>query len=108
MTDQIGGLLIRYLLPIVCLGLACSTDSGRHCPGADELKTDATGSISWHEATAVLLGCELAEVQQSHDLEVRVLLQDGRTYTTTEPAMDAAFNLLEDHGLQEGVMFTTE
>jgi hypothetical protein len=62
-------------------------------PGSTEVKT-----VSWEEAKSILLDGEVAEVFQLHSLEVKLTLKDGSKLSTTEPAIDDVFKVIDECG----------
>jgi hypothetical protein len=62
-------------------------------PGSSEVKT-----VSWDEAKSIILNGEVAEVFQLHSLEVKLTLKDGSKLSTTEPAIDDVFKVIEECG----------
>ena len=54
--------------------------------------------VSWTEALEILNKGEVQLVSQSHNLEVLLVLKDGRTITTVEPTIDAIFNAISECG----------
>lgn len=54
--------------------------------------------VSWTEALKILNNGDVKLVSQSHNLEVSLVLNDGRTITTVEPNIDAIFNAIAECG----------
>jgi hypothetical protein len=54
--------------------------------------------ITWEHAIAMVLNGEVASVTQDHQLNVILTLNDGRTLTTTEPAIDEIINVIRSCG----------
>jgi hypothetical protein len=54
--------------------------------------------ISWDEAEGLILEGQVAQVFQSHLLRVVLVLKDGRTIETVEPAIDEVFRAIEACG----------
>ena len=79
------GLAILVLLVVIFLTIK----SGKEAPTAGE----ETGSsfLPWSEALTILKSGVVERVAQTHDLDVELLLKDGTTITTQEPAIDDIF-----------------
>ena len=45
--------------------------------------------ISWSEAVSLIRACKVATLSQKHSKEVELILKDGTTHETQEPAIDA-------------------
>ena len=54
--------------------------------------------VSWTEALEILNKGDVQLVSQSHNLEVLLVLKDGRTITTVEPSIDAIFKAITECG----------
>jgi hypothetical protein len=54
--------------------------------------------VSWDEALTILNNGDVRLVSQSHDLQVSLLLKNGRTITTTQPRIDAIFEAIRACG----------
>ncbi len=54
--------------------------------------------VSWTEALEILNNGDVKLVSQSHNLEVSLVLNDGRTITTVEPSLDAIFDAIAECG----------
>lgn len=54
--------------------------------------------LVWEHATALILNGEISSVTQTHDLKVTLTLKDGRTLMTTEPEIDAVFQVIQTCG----------
>ena len=54
--------------------------------------------VGWEEATKLILDGKVAQVNQYDNLIVILVLKDGQTVSTTEPAIDDVFNLIEECG----------
>jgi len=54
--------------------------------------------ISWEAAVALLNNGEVAQVVQTHNLQVTLDLKDGRSLVTREPNIDDVFNVIEGCG----------
>jgi hypothetical protein len=54
--------------------------------------------IVWEQAVAMILNGEVSQVAQSHDLTVQLMLKDGRSLSTTEPAIDEVMRVIESCG----------
>ncbi len=57
-----------------------------------------TDTISWDEAKSILLNGEVAEIVQLHSLEVKLTLKNGSMLSTTEPAIDDVFKVIDECG----------
>lgn len=55
-------------------------------------------SVEWEEATRLILDGQVAQVTQNEDLIVILVLKDGRTISTREPATDEVLNLIDQCG----------
>ncbi len=55
-------------------------------------------TITWEHAVAMVQNGEVASVMQNHQLMVILTLKDGRTLTTTEPAIDEIINIIRSCG----------
>jgi hypothetical protein len=51
--------------------------------------------VTWEMAQAMILNGEVKQVIQAHSLQVTLMLKDGRTLITTEPAIDDIFEVIE-------------
>jgi len=54
--------------------------------------------VEWEEATKLILEGKVAQVTQYDNLTVILVLKDGQTMSTLEPALDEVFNLIEECG----------
>ena len=54
--------------------------------------------ITWNQAIALLYNGEVSKVIQSSSLKVTLLLKDGRTLITTEPALDDVVKAIQTCG----------
>jgi hypothetical protein len=59
-------------------------------PGAQD-----GAEVMWHQAVAMILNGEAAQVMQTHDLKVYVTLKDGRTLLAIEPEIDEVMRVIE-------------
>jgi hypothetical protein len=65
--------------------------------------------VSWEEAVNALRSGEVEMASQTHALEVRLVLSDGRTLVTKEPEIDALFREIQACGEAcEGIAVATE
>jgi inhibitor of cysteine peptidase len=65
--------------------------------------------VPWEEARELILAGEVQQVTQLHSLEVTLELTDGRRLVTTEPEIDAVFNVVDACGeLCEDMVLATE
>lgn len=110
--------LIALFLVIIILSAACQTSPPSPTqpaypayPGfnAGVYPEAATGgglypgyadgaTITWEHAVAMVQNGEVASVTQNHQLTVILTLKDGRTLTTTEPAIDEIIHLIRSCG----------
>jgi hypothetical protein len=54
--------------------------------------------ISWDEAKALITGGQVKQAFQTHALEVRLYLKDGRSVVTTETRIDEVIQIIRDCG----------
>jgi hypothetical protein len=54
--------------------------------------------ISWEAAVAMLNNGEVAQVVQTHNLQVTLDLKDGRSLVTREPNIDDVFKIIDGCG----------
>lgn len=54
--------------------------------------------IYWSQAVAMILNGEVAKVMQTHSLQVTIVLKDGRSFITYEPAIDEVIRVIESCG----------
>ncbi len=54
--------------------------------------------ISWERATELVRSGQVQKVFQTHDLAVELQTQDGQKYATTEPKIDAIFEVIKECG----------
>lgn len=59
-------------------------------PTATEL-----GEISWTEAQAMIAGCRVQMIVQTHDLKISMTLKDGTQVRTVEPRIDDVFDEID-------------
>jgi hypothetical protein len=64
----------------------------------DDNASSESSDVSWAEALEFLNNGDVTLVAQSHDLEVSLVLKDGRTVTAVEPSIDAIFKAIEACG----------
>lgn len=79
-----------YPAPMITEGTG---ESGYPAPGSVETET-----VSWEEARSIILNGEVAQVFQLHSLEVKLTLKNGNKLSTTEPAIDDIFKVIEECG----------
>ncbi len=60
--------------------------------------TSEKHEVSWSEALDILNNGDVKLVSQSHNLEVSLVLNNGRTVTTVEPRADAIFEAIAECG----------
>jgi hypothetical protein len=81
------------------------------CSGAVPVDTPTPypGTVDWETAVAILHSGEVEQVFQLHSLEVTFYMKDGSQIQTTEPAIDAIFQEVENCGAPcEGIALATE
>ena len=71
---------------------------GAGLPSSQPPADPAVQRVSWDEAKALITSGEVQHAFQSHALEVRLYLKDGRSVVTTEPAIDEIFRVIRDCG----------
>jgi hypothetical protein len=65
--------------------------------------------VSWDEAKQLITSGQVQQAFQTHALEVRLNLKDGRSVVTTEPRIDEVFQVIRDCGAPcADVMIATE
>lgn len=64
----------------------------------NELPESSGEDVSWAEAKELILAGEVEQVTQLHSLEVTLHMKDGRRLVTTEPAIDAVFDVVDACG----------
>ena len=64
----------------------------------NELPESSGEDVSWEEAKELILAGEVEQVTQLHSLEVTLELKDGRRLVTTEPEIDAVFDIVDTCG----------
>ena len=110
--------ILTILLLLVALLTACSASQPTQSSGEDsslpketipiepeeesgepgEPPSPANGEVSWAEALEVLNSGEVKLVSQTHDLQVSLVLNDGRTIKTISPSIDAIFQAIRECG----------
>ncbi|HEX9616859.1 MAG TPA: hypothetical protein VGA03_05545 [Anaerolineales bacterium] len=87
-----------------------STDDGYPAPATTSpgQSTPASGigsgypvpseSIPWVQARTLILDGQVTQVTQLHSLKVILVLEDGRTVETFEPAIDTVFDVIDECG----------
>jgi hypothetical protein len=77
--------ILYLIIPLALLLAACQ-------PEQPEFPTlDDTPLIEWEEALDWLYAGEVTRVIQTHNLDVYLTLEDGRSLRTVEPYIDAIF-----------------
>jgi hypothetical protein len=77
--------------------------------GVGPAPTPTQTLISWEEAQELITSGEVTAVTQLHSLEVRILLEDGSTVVTQEPAIDDVLDVIRDCGQPcASIVFATE
>ena len=64
----------------------------------DQTMPEVREEVAWKEAVAVLNSGEVAEVFQTHALDVELRLKNGRWLHTVEPTIDAIFTAVNECG----------
>ena len=64
----------------------------------DDTASSENNEVSWSEALEILNQGDVKLVSQLHNLEVSLVLNDGRTVTTVEPTIDAIFDAVAKCG----------
>ena len=75
-----------------------SIEPGEESGEPGEPPSPANGEVSWAEALEVLNSGEVKLVSQTHDLQVSLVLNDGRTIKTISPSIDAIFQAIRECG----------
>ncbi len=77
--------------------------------GVVPLPTPTQTPISWDDAQELIESGEVTAVTQLHSLEVRILLEDGSTVVTQQPAIDDILEVIRDCGQPcASIVFATE
>ncbi len=76
----------------------------------NEKQVDSTPTeVSWEQAVAIVNSGEVEQVFQSHALEVRLTLDNGQVFVTTEPQIDDIFAVVQACGEKcEDIILATE
>ena len=64
----------------------------------EDTASSVNNEVSWSEALEILNQGDVKLISQLHNLEVSLLLNDGRTLTTVEPTIDAIFDAIAECG----------
>jgi len=64
--------------------------------------------ISWDDAVKILNSGVVTQVVQTHSLDVALMVKNGTTYTTKEPAIDEIFSEIEKCDKCMGIGLITE
>lgn len=59
--------------------------------GHDVFPHQAGESISWNDAITIINNEEVKSIIQSHDLDVSIVLKNGKVFDTNEPRIDDIF-----------------
>ena len=82
---------------------------GAGLPSSMPPSNPAVPRVSWDEAKALITGGRVQQAIQTHALEVRLYLKDGRVVATTETRIDEVFQVIRDCGAPcADVMIATE
>jgi len=65
-------------------------------------------TVSWEDAKTIIRDGDVKSVFQSHSLQVSVQMEDGTTYSTTEPGIDDVIRWVEDCGKRDSIGVMTE
>jgi hypothetical protein len=77
--------------------------------GVGPAPTPTETMISWEEAQELIESGNVTAVTQLHSLEVRILLEDGSTVVTQEPAIDDVLDVIRECGQPcASIVFATE
>lgn len=71
---------------------------GGPIPGSMPPADPSITRISWEEAKALIMSGAVQEVFQTHALDVRLRLKDGRWFVTTETRIDEVFEIVRSCG----------
>lgn len=70
---------------------------------------DTPTEVSWEQAVAIVNSGEVEMVFQSHALEVRLTLDNGQVFVTTEPEIDDIFEVVRACGAKcKDIILATE
>jgi hypothetical protein len=72
------------------------------------LTVDSQGYVTRADAQRVLLNCPVKSVTQSHSQVVGIELHDGSRIQSREPSIEAAWQLIKQHGLEKQISYVTE
>jgi hypothetical protein len=99
LSAKVGWLsLLVLLLTLVLVGCAGVTPDQGNAPADENSAQPEIETISWAEAEQIIRRGEVRHVAQTHDLEVSLLLADGRQVITTEPYIDKVFEVINECG----------
>ena len=54
--------------------------------------------VMWEQAVSMIMYGEVAQVMQTHELKVTLMLKDGRSFTAIEPQIDDVLKVIEQCG----------
>ncbi len=94
---------------LLCLLLPCLLFLSS-CGGLDmsRINVGPENTISWDDAVTVITEGDVDYVYQTHDLNVRINMEDGTKYLTTEPDIDEAWRVIKATGRDEEIRFMTQ
>lgn len=81
--------ILFFIVPLAILLAACAPSASLPADGA---------TIEWDQAVEILYSGDVAQIFQTHALEVTLTLEDGRQLHTIEPHIDAIFQEIEACG----------
>ena len=90
-------------------GLPPAPPPGSGLPSSHPPTDPAVPRVSWDEAKALITSGQVQQAFQTHALEVRLYLKDGRSVVTTETRIDEVFQVIRDCGAPcADIMIATE
>lgn len=96
---------------ILCMLFLLLTGCTTPAPNKAEQEVNLTipQETGWDMAKEMILAGKVKTITQSHDLKVILDLKDGSQFTTTEPAIDEVFRVVEQCGAKcENIGLMTE
>ncbi len=79
-------------------GMPPAPPPGGGLPSSHPPTDPAVPRVSWDEAKALITSGQVQQAFQTHALEVRLYLKDGRSVVTTETRIDEVFQVIRDCG----------
>jgi len=99
--------ILLLIILIACLGLIITKtiSDQSHVYTAPENQTftvpnvtpGQVKNIDWSTTEKLMSNCQIKVIFQKHTLEVTIRDRDGQIYQTTEPKIDAIFNLAKKY-----------